>query len=200
MIHSEENITKKALRCISFLCFHNSRWLFLKVFYTQLVWNMVFYLSGFWAKYRMTQLLTFGKPLLHTTELNSTENWIALGEIPNDLPLICLMDSWASYGFLQSCQSLRVLGNILRTVSESQIAVTGLHGLNYWGRNSSIAWKQMILLPREDNIVVSAASTFLQSKLLLLKWHPKRYYLFGSLFISGFQDWCWNSNWDHHIR
>lgn len=130
----------------------------------------------------MTWLLTFGKPLLHTTELNSKENWIALGEIPNALPLICLMDSWTSYRFLQSCQSQRVLGYIPRTLLESQIAVTGFHGLNYYGRNSYIAWKEMILLPWEDNIVVSAASAFQQSKLLLLIQCSKRYYLFGRLF------------------
>lgn len=130
----------------------------------------------------MTQLLTFGKPLLHTTELNSTENWIALGEIPNYLPLICLMDSWASHCFLQSCQSLRVLGYIPRTLLESQIAVAGFHGLNYYGRNSYFAWKEMILLPWEDNIVVSAASTIQKSKSLLLIWHSKRDFLFGRLF------------------
>lgn len=130
----------------------------------------------------MTQLLTFGKPLLHTTELNSTENWIALGDIPNDLPLICLMDSWASYRFLQSCQSPGVLGYIPRTLLESQIAVAGFRGLNCYGRNNYFAEKKMVLFPREGNVVVSVASTFQQSKLLLLIWHLKKRYLFGNLF------------------
>lgn len=129
----------------------------------------------------MTQLLTFGKPLLHTTELNSTENRIALGEIPNDLPLICLMDSWASYCFLQSCQSPGVLGYVPRTLLESQIAVTGFCCLNDCGRNNYFG-EEMVSLPREGNAVVWLTSTFQQSKLLLLIWHLKRCYLLRNLF------------------
>jgi len=91
-----------------------------------------------------------------------------LGEIPKDLPFICLMDSWASYCFLQSCQSLGVLGYIPGTLLESQISVTGFRDLNCSGRNNYFAEKEMVLLPREGNVVVSVALTFQQSKLLLL--------------------------------
>lgn len=131
----------------------------------------------------MTQLLTFGKCLLHTTELNSTEEkkkWITLGEIPNDLPLICLMDSWASSHFLLSCQSPWVLGYVPRTHLESQIAVTGFRGWSCYGRNNYL--EKMVLFLREGNVVVSVALTFQQSKFLLLIWHLKRCYLFGNLF------------------